>query len=70
MIWLEAPDRIAKIIWREGFGEMGLIGTAAAIANAIFNADKGAGKPDRPVAVRLKKDDAAGTTNMVYSGMR
>ncbi len=38
VIWLEEPDLIANPLGSKGIGEMGLIGTAAAIANAIFNA--------------------------------
>ena len=38
VIWLEEPDLIANPLGLKGLGEMGLVGTAAAIANAIFNA--------------------------------
>ena len=38
VIWLEEPDMIANPLGAKGLGEMGLVGTAAAIANAIFNA--------------------------------
>ena len=38
VIWLEEPDLIANPLGSKGLGEMGLVGTAAAIANAIFNA--------------------------------
>lgn len=38
VIWLEEPDFIANPLGAKGIGEMGLVGTAAAIANAIFNA--------------------------------
>ncbi len=38
VIWLEEPDLIANPLGCKGIGEMGLVGTAAAIANAIFNA--------------------------------
>ncbi len=38
VIWLEEPDLIANPLGAKGLGEMGLVGTAAAIANAIFNA--------------------------------
>ena len=38
VIWLEEPDFIANPLGSKGLGEMGLVGTAAAIANAIFNA--------------------------------
>ena len=38
VIWLEEPDLIANPLGAKGIGEMGLVGTAAAIANAIFNA--------------------------------
>ena len=38
VIWLEEPDLIANPLGSKGIGEMGLVGTAAAIANAIFNA--------------------------------
>ena len=38
MIWLDEPDLIANPLGVKGIGEMGLVGTAAAIANAIFNA--------------------------------
>ena len=38
VIWLEEPDFTANPLGVKGIGEMGLVGTAAAIANAIFNA--------------------------------
>ncbi len=38
VIWLDEPDLIANPLGAKGLGEMGLVGTAAAIANAIFNA--------------------------------
>ncbi len=38
VLWLEEPDLIANPLGSKGLGEMGLVGTAAAIANAIFNA--------------------------------
>ncbi len=38
VIWLEEPDLIANPLGSKGIGEMGLVGTAAAIANAVFNA--------------------------------
>ena len=38
VIWLEEPDYLANPLGSKGIGEMGLVGTAAAIANAIFNA--------------------------------
>ena len=38
VVWLEEPDLIANPLGAKGLGEMGLVGTAAAIANAIFNA--------------------------------
>ncbi len=38
VVWLEEPDMIANPLGAKGLGEMGLVGTAAAIANAIFNA--------------------------------
>ena len=38
VLWLEKPDMIANPLGAKGLGEMGLVGTAAAIANAIFNA--------------------------------
>ncbi len=38
VIWLEEPDLIANPLGLKGIGEMGLVGGAAAIANAIFNA--------------------------------
>ncbi len=38
VVWLEEPDLIANPLGSKGIGEMGLVGTAAAIANAIFNA--------------------------------
>ena len=38
VIWLGEPDLIANPLGAKGLGEMGLVGTAAAIANAIFNA--------------------------------
>ena len=38
VIWVDEPDLIANKLGAKGLGEMGLVGTAAAIANAIFNA--------------------------------
>ena len=38
VVWLEEPDLIANPLGAKGLGEMGLVGTAAAIANAVFNA--------------------------------
>lgn len=38
VVWLEEPDLVANPLGAKGLGEMGLVGTAAAIANAIFNA--------------------------------
>ena len=38
VIWHDEPDLIANPLGAKGIGEMGLVGTAAAIANAIFNA--------------------------------
>ncbi len=38
VIWIDEPDLIANPLGAKGLGEMGLVGTAAAIANAIFNA--------------------------------
>ena len=38
VIWIDEPDMIANPLGAKGLGEMGLVGTAAAIANAIFNA--------------------------------
>ena len=47
VIWLDEPDLIANPLGSKGIGEMGLVGTAAAIANAIFNATgKRQGSPD------------------------
>ncbi|TPG16742.1 xanthine dehydrogenase family protein molybdopterin-binding subunit [Sphingomonas koreensis] len=36
--FLEDPDMFANPLGAKGLGEMGLVGTAAAIANAVFNA--------------------------------
>ena len=38
VIWLPEPDLIANPLGAKGIGEMGLVGTAAAVANAVFNA--------------------------------
>ena len=38
VIWLEGPDFLANPLGAKGIGEMGLVVTAAAIANAILNA--------------------------------
>ena len=38
VLWLDEPDFVANPLGAKGLGEMGLVGTAAAISNAIFNA--------------------------------
>ncbi len=36
--WIEEPDRIVNPLGAKGVGEIGIVGAAAAIANAVFNA--------------------------------
>ncbi|MBD2772743.1 xanthine dehydrogenase family protein molybdopterin-binding subunit [Iningainema tapete] len=37
-LWLDEPDEIANPLGAKGVGEIGIVGAAAAIANAVFNA--------------------------------
>jgi len=51
VMWTDIPDPQAPLGAR-GVGEIGITGTAAAIANAVFNAT---GKRVRDLAIRLDK---------------
>jgi xanthine dehydrogenase YagR molybdenum-binding subunit len=37
-LWIDEPDEIANPLGAKGVGEIGIVGAAAAIANAVFNA--------------------------------
>ena len=51
VMWTDTPDRQAPLGAR-GIGEIGITGTAAAIANAVFNAT---GKRVRDLPITLDK---------------
>ena len=52
MIFVEEHDEIVNPLGRKGLGEIGIVGVAAAIANAIFHAT---GKRVRDLPITLDK---------------
>jgi len=52
VIFVDEPDQIINPLGIKGVGEIGLVGTAAAIANAIYHAT---GKRVRDLPITLDK---------------
>jgi xanthine dehydrogenase YagR molybdenum-binding subunit len=52
VIFVDEPDLLVNALGAKGLGEIGLVGTAAAIANAIFHAT---GKRVRDLPITLEK---------------
>jgi xanthine dehydrogenase YagR molybdenum-binding subunit len=52
VIFVEAPDEIVNPLGAKGLGEIGIVGVAAAIANAVFHAT---GRRVRHLPITLDK---------------
>ena len=52
IIFVEEPDEIVNALGAKGLGEIGIVGVAAAIANAVFHAT---GKRIRELPITLDK---------------
>ncbi len=52
MIFVDEPDEIINALGVKGLGEIGIVGVAAAIANAIYHAT---GKRVRDLPITLDK---------------